>query len=52
MQACAQAANAPTYMIFQMLASNCGLPADTVNLTPPALTTCAGVAVKLMSVSM
>ena len=28
----------------------CGLPADTLKLTPPALTTCEGVVVMIMSV--
>ena len=36
---------------FLGLASSCGLPAGTVKLTPPALTTCEGAVVKLMNVS-
>ena len=35
-----------------MLASSCGLPAGTVKLTPPALTTCEGAGVKYNSLSM
>jgi hypothetical protein len=35
---------------LQEMASFCLLPADTVKLTPPALTTCEGAVVKMKSV--
>jgi hypothetical protein len=42
--------NQMNFMSLQKLAADCGLPADTVKLTPPALTTCEGAIVKSMSV--
>ena len=36
---------------LQKLASDCGLPEDTVKLTPPALTTCEGAMDKSINVT-
>jgi hypothetical protein len=38
------------FIFLQKLASDCGLPAGTVTLTPPALTTCEGAIDKFKSV--
>jgi hypothetical protein len=43
--------NQTKFMTFFQLASKCGLPANTVKLTPPLVTTCEGADVQFKNVT-
>jgi hypothetical protein len=43
--------NQTKFMTFFQRASSCGLPASTVKLTPPLVTTCEGADVKFKNVT-
>jgi hypothetical protein len=43
--------NQTNFLNLFQLASSCGLPANTVKLTPPLVTTCEGAVVKFKNVT-